>query len=257
MSEHFLRDPVILTPRAGLATRAEHPGTQSERASPVAVLALAENLVQPLMKALGAEPTPYRVAQAPLYRAPGLDLLTPGIGAPAAALAVEKLVASGARTLLFVGYAGGLHAEMTAGDLLLVTGGLIDEGTSRHYARAPYEPPVDPALAKLLLTHAPGIPYQGPVWTTDAIYRETPEKVRQFRNRGALGVDMETSAILTVAHYRGAAAAGCHVITDRLGADWSPAKAEDVREAVARAAAWVAAVARAHLADPPLGRLGP
>ncbi|HWG90218.1 MAG TPA: hypothetical protein VNZ52_05140, partial [Candidatus Thermoplasmatota archaeon] len=141
MTDLFLRDSPILTPQAGLATRAEHPGRQSEQASPLAVFALAENLVAPLAKALGAEPTPLRVAQSPLWRAPGIDLLTPGIGAPATAICVEKLVASGARALLFLGYAGGLHPHMNAGDHLLVTGAYIDEGTSRHYARAPYEPP--------------------------------------------------------------------------------------------------------------------
>lgn len=249
MSEHFLRDPVILTPQAGLLTRAEHPGEQSVRASPVAVLALAENLLPPLQKVLAAEATPYRVGQSPLYRGDRVDLVSPGIGAPAAALAAEKLIASGARRLLLLGYAGGLHSEMGPGDLLLVTGGLIDEGTSRHYAKAPYEPPADPALAKLLLTHAPGHPFQGPVWTTDAIYRETPEKVRMFRNRGALGVDMETSAVLTVAHYRGVAAAGCHVITDRLSAEWRPAKAAEVAEGVQHAATWVGACVRALLSE--------
>lgn len=248
----FLRDPVLITPKAGLATRAEHPGRQQEGvANPVTVLALAENLIPHLQKALGAEATSYRVAQAPLYRAPGVDLLAPGIGAPAAAIAVEKVVASGTRAILFLGYAGGLGARMRAGDLLIVTGGFIDEGTSRHYARAPYEPEADPMLVKRLLTHAPGHPWQGPVWTTDAIYRETPEKARAFRDRGAMGVDMETTAILTLAEYRGVPAAGCHVVTDRLGEEWTPAKGEDVAHAVQLAAQWVAAVARERVGDAP------
>ncbi|HWG91061.1 MAG TPA: hypothetical protein VNZ52_09470, partial [Candidatus Thermoplasmatota archaeon] len=104
--------------------------------------------------------------------------------------------------------------------------------------------PVAPDLTRRLLTHAPGIPFQGPVWTTDAIYRETPERIRHFRDRGAIAVDMETSALLTVAHYRGIPAAGTHIITDRLGEAWTPAKGEDVAAAVERATRWVAEVAR-------------
>ena len=46
--------------------------------------------------------------------------------------------------------------------------------------------------------------FAGPVWTTDAIYREMPTQVKMLREQGVLGVEieMETSAIFAVAKFR-------------------------------------------------------
>ena len=43
------------------------------------------------------------------------------------------------------------------------------------------------------------------VWTTDAFYRETRERVTCCRGEGCLVVEMEAAAQLAVAQYRGAA----------------------------------------------------
>ncbi|MDY6868053.1 MAG: purine-nucleoside phosphorylase, partial [Chloroflexota bacterium] len=40
-------------------------------------------------------------------------------------------------------------------------------------------------------------------WTTDAIYRETPEKVTAYREQGCLAVEMETAAFYAAAQFRG------------------------------------------------------
>jgi len=42
----------------------------------------------------------------------------------------------------------------------------------------------------------------GPVWTTDAPYRETRSRIEHFRRRGVLGVEMESSAIFSIGKYR-------------------------------------------------------
>ena len=57
---------------------------------------------------------------------------------------------------------------------------------------------------------------QGPVWTTDAPYRETIAKVRTFQSQGVLGVDMETSAVFTVSAFRGIEAAALLIVSDDL-----------------------------------------
>jgi purine-nucleoside phosphorylase len=62
-----------------------------------------------------------------------------------------------------------------------------------------------------------GMPFkQGPVWTTDAPYRETADKVKRYQTDGVLGVDMETSALFTVAAFRGIQAASLLVVSDDL-----------------------------------------
>ncbi len=48
-----------------------------------------------------------------------------------------------------------------------------------------------------------GFPYAcGKIWTTDAIYRETPQEIAAWKEAGCIGVEMEYSALLAAAAYR-------------------------------------------------------
>ena len=57
---------------------------------------------------------------------------------------------------------------------------------------------------------------KGEVWTTDAPYRETPEKVEFYQNKGILAVEMEMSALMTLALFRGIRLGGLLVVSDEL-----------------------------------------
>jgi purine-nucleoside phosphorylase len=54
------------------------------------------------------------------------------------------------------------------------------------------------------------------VWTTDAIYRETSEKVVAYGKRGYLAVEMEMSALIRLAAYRSVELAGLLIVSDEL-----------------------------------------
>lgn len=58
--------------------------------------------------------------------------------------------------------------------------------------------------------------HRGRVWSIDAPYRETVRKVLRYQREGILGVDMETSALFTVARYRGIDLAAVLVVSDDL-----------------------------------------
>ena len=58
-----------------------------------------------------------------------------GIGAPALAAFLEEMISLGARRFIGVGEAGGLREDMKAGDLVLCSEAIRDEGTSHHYLR--------------------------------------------------------------------------------------------------------------------------
>jgi purine-nucleoside phosphorylase len=58
--------------------------------------------------------------------------------------------------------------------------------------------------------------HRGRVWSIDAPYRETVRKVLLHQREGILGVDMETSALFTVARYRGIDLAAVLVVSDDL-----------------------------------------
>jgi uridine phosphorylase len=153
---------------------------------------------------------------------PDLGLARLPIGAPAAAIAVEELSARGAELFIGVGTVGAIDERLAAGDLVVCSAALRDEGTSHHYAPPePFAIP-DPGLTARLRAALPGAVY-GPTWTTDAPYRETAEEVAKYRAEGIVTVEMEASCLFTVATSVGATAAAAFTVSDVLhGEQWAP-----------------------------------
>jgi purine-nucleoside phosphorylase len=58
--------------------------------------------------------------------------------------------------------------------------------------------------------------HEGLVWSTDAPFRETVGKVVKYQKAGALAVDMEISALYTVAAFRSILVAAALVVSDDL-----------------------------------------
>jgi len=86
----------------------------------------------------------------------------------------------------------------------------------------------------------------GGVWTTDAVFRESPDKIERFRALGAVAVDMEASALFTVAAFLEIKAAALLVVSDELSSlTWRPGfnhpQFLQTREAACRAVADLAA----------------
>ena len=161
-----------------------------------------------------------------------------GPGAPFATIVIEELAALGARRFLLVGLAGSLRPELRAGDLVVCTRAVRDEGTSHHYAPwAPYSVPARDLTRRLraaLEDH--GVAYlAASSWTTDAPYRETRPEIRRFRERGVATVEMEAAAAFTVARHLGREAAALFVVSDHLDdRGWEP-RFHDTRPALHRA----------------------
>ncbi len=158
---------------------------------------------------------------------PRYSVVGPFMGAPQAAMLMEVLSAWGGRHFLFVGWCGAIDGQLQTGDILLPTAAWIDEGTSRGYGMADdrINLPTD-RLHKTVkaLLEDQALPYhEGAVWTTDAVFRETPTKVNRFQSRGALAVEMEVSACLTVARHNRLDFAALLVVSDELsGPTWRP-----------------------------------
>lgn len=162
-----------------------------------------------------------------LRLSPDLGLARLPIGAPAAAIAIEELSAHGAEVFVGVGTAGALDERLAAGDVVVCSAALRDEGTSFHYAPGP--PPgvlafamPDLELTRRLRTAVPGAVF-GSSWTTDAPYRETAEEIAKYRADGIVTVEMEASCLFTVAPAVGATAAAAFAVSDVLhGEEWTP-----------------------------------
>jgi len=133
-----------------------------------------------------------------------------GIGCPSASIAVEELANIGATSFIRVGSTGALQEGMHIGDLVIATGSMKGEGTSRFYVpdRLPAVP--DFNLTRCLIDAAaelaPRLGFQyhvGLVASDDAFYGESPRYIRKLHDLRLLSVEMEASAIFTICHVRG------------------------------------------------------
>ena len=181
-------------------------------------------------------------------------LAGPLIGSPYAVILLEHLISWGARQFIFFGWCGAVSHDVKIGDVIVPTSAVIDEGTSKHYkdrsahstelnnvqqanrgdlvecvdqtpdglwVSCPSESIVKKTKAALSIK---GIGFrEGPVWTTDAIYRETRKKVEYFQKNHVLAVEMETSALFTVGEFRHVEVGAILVVSDELSTfKWRP-----------------------------------
>lgn len=172
-------------------------------------------------------------------------LAGPAFGAPAATILLERLIALGARAVVGVGSCGSLQPEASVGSVILSDSSVVEEGTSPHYLLPGVCTRPDPLLTERIkeaLTERKIEVFQGRIWTTDALFRETKEKVIRFQREGVLAVDMESSALMTVSSYRGIAFASVLVVSDELASlrwhrGFNTRRYKETLEEVARAVA--------------------
>ena len=151
----------------------------------------------------------------------------PFVGAPYAVMLLENLIAWGARQIIFIGWCGAISDKVKIGDLVLPTAVYVDEGTSKHYGiEANFQlqatSPLMSKIKQMLVGHH-GDFHEGAVWTTDAVYRETRPAVAINQQNGILAVEMEFSALSSVALFREVDLAGILVVSDELSSlDWQP-----------------------------------
>ena len=154
-----------------------------------------------------------------LYLVNNQAVISGALGAPAAALALEPLVASGAEDIILLGFCGSLSERFALGDLVSVAGAYSDEGTSKHYQpkRTAFFPSAGLRDELEEELRARGLEFKtGKIVSTDAPCRETRSWLEKSRRRGAELVDMETSAVFALAQCRGARAASLQIVSDEL-----------------------------------------
>ena len=149
------------------------------------------------------EPFPRFANRCPIWklREEQICFLDGGRGAPQAGDTVETLAALGVKTILSVGMFGAFDPRIRIGEIITPEKAFVEEGTSLHYYRSiPYAAP-DGAMLQRIAARLQIKTY--PIVSTDAMYRQTYCKEQFWRDEGAVGVDMETSAMFSVSRYLG------------------------------------------------------
>lgn len=161
-------------------------------------------------------------------------VVNPGIGAPFAVAVFELLIAMGCSRFVACGYAGVLKPELKRGDIVIPSSAIRDEGTSFHYCPPSRVIDIDHSVvSKLeLVLRKHDVGYQvGRTWTTDAIFRETRRKIAQRKREGCITVEMECSAFVAAAKFRGVAFGQYLEAQDDVSGDeWDPRHSGDAAQ---------------------------
>lgn len=144
-----------------------------------------------------------------------------GIGAPHVTTVFEEIIALGGKQFVNIGTAGGLQHT----GIFLCNKAVRDEGTSYHYApHGKYSYPDKSLTMKLgKFIEKYNLEFtSAPTWTIDAPYRETKKEIAHYKKEGVVTVEMEASALFTVAAVRKVKIAAAFVVSDVLGEKWDP-----------------------------------
>lgn len=133
-------------------------------------------------------------------------LLTLGqVGCPACGGNLDLFNALGVNKVMFCGGGGVLDKTIEVGTILVVQGAIRDEGFSYHYVAPSRVIYSDEKIVNKISSflYKKEIKYiSGLTWTTDAIFRETKDRVALRRSEGAKIVEMEQAGCIAVAQFR-------------------------------------------------------
>lgn len=146
-----------------------------------------------------------------------VSVTSTGIGGPSASIAMEELVRSGADTFIRVGTCGGIELDVKGGDIVIATGAIRNEGTTREYAPIEFPAVAHYDVVTALLHSAKELGYRahtGIVQCKDAFYGqheptkmpvsyELLQKWEAWKRLGVKASEMESAALFVVASHLG------------------------------------------------------
>jgi uridine phosphorylase len=143
------------------------------------------------------------------------------IGSPLASDCTYYLRFTPCRTIIYTGLIGALQPYIRVGDLIVPTAAVRGEGASRYFIEEAYPAAADFSLLRGLSCTLDEVYensdiniHYGLIYTTDSFAAETGEFLRLWQSRNLLGIEMETSAIYTIASLFGMRTAAVHVVSD-------------------------------------------
>ena len=155
-----------------------------------------------------------------------VSVTSTGIGGPSASIAMEELVKCGADTFIRVGTCGGMQLKVESGDLVIASGAIRMEGTSREYAPIEFPAVADVGIVNALAEAAEALGkkhHVGVVQCKDSFYgQHEPEimpvsyellnKWEAWKRLGCLASEMESAALFVVASALGVRAGSVFLV---------------------------------------------
>ena len=149
-----------------------------------------------------------------------VSVTSTGVGGPSAAIAIEELYKCGADTFIRMGTCGGIALKVMGGDVVVATGAIRMEGTSKEYAPIEFPAVADFTVTYALMKAANALGFKhhvGVVQCKDSYYgQHDPEimpvsyelinKWEAWKRLGTLASEMESAALFTIAARLGARA---------------------------------------------------
>ena len=146
-----------------------------------------------------------------------VSVTSTGIGGPSASIAMEELIQCGADTFIRVGTCGGMALDVEGGDIVVATGAIRAEGTSKEYAPIEFPAVADLTVTNALVQAAKNLGkkwHAGVVQCKDSFYgQHDPEQMPvgdellkkwdAWMKLGCKASEMESAALFIVASARG------------------------------------------------------
>ena len=172
-----------------------------------------------------------------------------GIGGPSASIAIEELTAIGADTFIRVGTCGGIRMDVQSNDVVVATGAIRMEGTSREYAPIEFPAVPDFTVTCALVDSARALGktwHAGVVQCKDAFYGqhsparmpvsyELLNKWEAWKRLGTVASEMESAALFVAAAALGVRCGSVfHVVwnQEREAAGFAQTEAHDTTAAI-------------------------
>lgn len=199
----------------------------------IAVTCFSKKIVDKIVNTIGAEEISYLGSgNGPIsvykvkYNNTELAMYLSPIGAPASSMALEDMISMGIEKIVAIGSCGVLDVNIGESQIIIPTSAVRDEGTSYHYIEASDEIELNTECVESIenTIKDKGYTYMlGKTWTTDAPYRETRDKAAKRKDMGCVCVEMECSALASVAKFRDIKFATFFYAADNLGGtEWEP-----------------------------------
>lgn len=155
-----------------------------------------------------------------------VSVTSTGIGGPSASIAIDELSKIGAKTFIRIGTCGGMQDDVEGGDVVIATGAIRMEGTSREFAPIEYPAVPDFTVTTALKNAAEKLGYKhhlGVVQCKDSFFgQHEPEimpvsyelqnKWQAWLRMGCLASEMESAALFIAGSFLKVRVGSCFLV---------------------------------------------